>query len=147
MTTLTEMTFKLVGNSPLFSSLDEDVLNRLLSEAPLVTFANGKVVIREGDPGEAMFLIKTGMARVYTTREDQEIELAVLGPGACIGEVATLTGQPRTATVITMQDSELLRFSKRSIDDILEMFPKVKKRLESLVLGRARDTIEKTTRH
>lgn len=147
MTTHPEIGFKLSGHSPLFSSLDEDVLNRLVSEAPLVSFGKGKQILREGDPGEVMYIIKAGMVRVYTTRTDQEVELAVLGAGACIGEVATLTGSPRTATVMAMEASELYRFSKRQIDDVLEQYPKVKKRLESLVVGRARDTIEKITRH
>lgn len=147
MTTHSEIRFKLVGHSPLFSSLDEDVLNSLLNEAPLVSFEEKKLVLREGELGEAMYIIKSGMARVYTTRDDREMELAVLGPGACIGEVATLTGSPRTATVMTMEPSELYHFSKRQIDAVLEEYPKVKTRLESLVLGRARDTIDKITRH
>ena len=140
------MAFKLVGNSPLFNSLEPEVLNRLLDEAPLVTFRDGQLVMREGDPGGAMYIIKQGMARVYTTRGGREIELAVLAEGACIGEVATLTGQPRTATVAAIQDSEMFRFSKRAIDEILDTFPMVKKRLESLILGRARATIDKITR-
>ena len=147
MTTQSEISFKLTGHSPLFSSLDKDVLNRLINEAPLISFDKKKLVIREGDPGEAMYIIKSGMARVYTSRDDQEVELAVLGPGACIGEVATLTGSPRTATVMTMEPCEMFQFSKRQIDAVLEEYPKVKTRLESLVLGRARDTIEKITRH
>ena len=146
MATQSEIGHHLAGHPPLFSSLDRDVLSGLLKEVPLVSFEANKLVLREGDPGEAMFVIKSGMVRVYTAREDREVELAVLGPGACFGEVATLTGRPRTASVVTMEACELYRFSKRQLDEVVKAYPKVKKRLESLVIGRAKDTIDKITR-
>ncbi len=146
MATQSEIGFKLAGNSPLFSSLNQDVLTALVKEVPLVEFEADQIMLREGDPGEAMYIIKSGMARVFTTQGDQEVELAVLGPGACVGEVATLTGSVRTASVMTMEPSELYQFSKRQLDEIVEQYPKVKKRLEALVLGRAEDTIDKITR-
>lgn len=135
-----------VGNSVLFNSLDDEVLQRLAVDASHLTFREGHLVVREGDPGEAMYVITEGQVRVYTTRGGHEIQLNILGPGACFGEVALLTGRPRTATVVTLSPCSVICFTKRQIDNVLEAFPKVKVRLESLVLGRARDTIDKITR-
>jgi CRP-like cAMP-binding protein len=111
-----------------------------------VTFEKGQVVVREGDPGEALYLIRKGQVEVNTTRSGKQIQLATLGPGACFGEVALLSGRPRTATVVAAEACTMLCFHKNKIDEILVEYPKVRKLLESIVLGRARDTIEKITR-
>jgi CRP-like cAMP-binding protein len=135
-----------VTGSHLFKSLDEEGRARLLDGASKVSFGEGQVIVREGDPGEALYLIKQGMVNVHTTRAGQQIQLAKLGPGACFGEVALLSGRPRTATVVAGESSTLLCFHKAQIDETLVAYPKVRKLLESIVLGRAKDTIEKITR-
>ncbi len=119
---------------------------RLLDNASKVMFEKDQVVVREGDPGEALYLIRRGQVRVFTTREGEEIPLAILGPGACFGEVALLSGRPRTATVVATEPCSMLCFPKALIDEILTAYPKVRKLLETVVLGRAKDTIEKITR-
>jgi len=135
-----------VTGSHLFKSLDEEGRARLLEGASLVSFGQGQVVVREGDPGEALYLIKAGKVDVNTTRDGQQLQLATLGPGACFGEVALLSGRPRTATVVASEQCTMLCFHQKQIDEILIAYPKVRKLLESIVLGRAKDTIEKITR-
>lgn len=134
-----------VGGSHLFKSLDDDGLTRLLKGATSVAYRSGQLVVREGDPGEALYLIREGQVRVTTTPDEQEIELAILGPGACFGEVALLTGRPRTATVVTTQSCTMLCFHKAQIDEILQAYPRVRKLLQSVIVGRARSTIDKIT--
>jgi CRP-like cAMP-binding protein len=135
-----------VTGSHLFKSLDEEGRARLLEGASKVSFSQGQVIVREADPGEALYLIKQGTVNVHTTREGQQIQLATLGPGACFGEVALLSGRPRTATVVSAESCMLLCFHKAQIDETLIEYPKVRKLLESIVLGRAKDTIDKITR-
>jgi CRP/FNR family transcriptional regulator, cyclic AMP receptor protein len=135
-----------ITGSHLFKSLDDDGRTRLLDGASRVTFDAGQVVVREGDPGEALYLIRRGQVRVSTTCEGETVPLAILGPGACFGEVALLSGRPRTANVIATEPCTMLCFPRQLIEDILTAYPKVRKLLETVVLGRARDTIEKITR-
>ena len=139
------LNLRAVGGSHLFKSLDDEGLSRLLQGANSVSYRSGQFVVREGDPGEALYLIREGQVRVTTTREGHEVELAILGPGACIGEVALLTGQPRTATVVTLESCTMLCFHKNQIEEILQAYPKVRKLLESVVMGRAKSTIERVT--
>ena len=73
--------------------------------------------------------------------------MATLGRGACFGEVALLTKQPRTATVVAMENCRLLRFNRKEIEEVLDAYPKVKKLLQAIVVGRAKDTIEKLSRN
>lgn len=134
-----------VTGSHLFKSLDEEGRARLMQGATTVQFDADQVVVREGDPGEALYLIRKGMVDVYTTREGERIRLASLGPGACFGEVALLSGRPRTATVVATETCTMLCFYRNQIEETLIAYPKVRKLLESIVLGRAKATIEKIT--
>jgi CRP-like cAMP-binding protein len=135
-----------ITGSHLFKSLDEEGRTRLLQGATRVAFDADQIVVREGDPGEALYLIRRGEVSVFTTRGGEKIELATLGPGACFGEVALLSGRPRTATVVTSEPCTMLCFPKAQIEEILNAYPKVRKLLETVALGRAKDTIEKITR-
>ncbi len=135
-----------VTGSHLFKSLDDEGRARLLRGSTSVTFGAGQVIVREGDPGEALYLIQTGKVHVSTSRSGKKIHLATLGPGACFGEVALLSGHPRTATVMTTEPSAMLCFSKQEIEEVLSAYPKIRKLLETIVLGRAKDTIEKITK-
>src|SRR5512137_2856712 len=90
-----------VTGSHLFKSLDQEGRTRLMRGATTVTYGPQQVVVREGDPGEALYLIRSGQVRVYTTQNGVDVPLAILGAGACFGEVALLSGRPRTATVET----------------------------------------------
>jgi CRP-like cAMP-binding protein len=135
-----------VTGSHLFKTLDQEGRARLMRGATTVTYGAGQVVVREGDPGEALYLIRSGQVRVYTMQNGVEVPLATLGAGACFGEVALLSGRPRTATVETEEPCTMLCFPRPHIEEILNAYPKVRKLLETVVIGRARDTIEKITR-
>lgn len=137
----------LISNSHLFKSLDPEGRVRALQESSLHTFSKGTVILREGEPGDEFYLIASGTVRVDTTRTDDEhpVELATLGRGAFFGEVSVLTGRPRTATVTAIEEVLVVVFSRDLVERLLEAYPKVRKLLDAVVLGRARDTIEKIT--
>lgn len=144
--TTEDSTLAAICDSHLFKSLDDDGRRQLLDTATTVGFEAEQVIVREGDPGEALYIIKSGTVKVTTTRADQDVPLARLGRGACFGEVALLSGRPRTATVVAAEDCTLLCFHRHAIEAVLNAYPKVRKLLETVVRGRARDTIEKITR-
>jgi len=127
----------------LFKFMDDAGRERLLEAATFVSYAPHQIIMREGDPGEALYMIQQGDVRVYTVRDGEEIELAMLGAGACFGEVALLTAEPRTATVMTRTECTLICFPKNQIAEILDAYPKVKKLLLSVIRGRAQGTIDK----
>lgn len=134
-----------IDDSHLFRSLDQAGRQKLLDASSVAHFAAGKVIVREGEPGRALFLVKEGRVRITMLMDGETIELSCLGRGGCFGEVAVLSGRPRTATVVADEDCTLLRFSREAVEEVLAEYPKVRKLLESLVKGRARDTIEKIT--
>jgi CRP/FNR family transcriptional regulator, cyclic AMP receptor protein len=136
-----------IADSHLFKSLSTEGRERLWVGATTVEIEEGQIVVREGEPGEALFIVKSGQVRVHTVQAGGEVVLATLGRGACFGEVALLTKQPRTATVVAMENCRLLRFNRKEIEEVLDAYPKVKKLLQAIVVGRAKDTIEKLSRN
>lgn len=136
----------LIESSHLFKSLDGPGRESVLASGELVRFDAGTVILFEGEQGDSFYLLKKGSVWVSTRRGGKDVRLATLTRGAFFGEVAVLSGQPRTATVTAAEPVEAIRFDKDKIDEILAQYPKVRRLLEAVVLGRARDTIEKLTR-
>jgi len=130
---------KIVDVSHLFKSLDEDGRRRVLMSGFVCSYNAGDMVLKEGDPGDTMYLVLGGTARVSTGK----VHLAELTRGACLGEVSVLTGGVRTATVTAVTELDLVAFEAHRIERVLEDYPKVRELLESIVEGRARQTVEK----
>lgn len=133
----------IVNRSHLFKSLDEPGRQHLLESGFVMRFDPDDVVLREGDPGDTMYLVMEGTVRVETQAPNGTLQLAELGRGACVGEVSVLTGSPRTATVTAVTPVTAVTFARHRIQRILDEHPKVKALLDTLIEARARDTVEK----
>lgn len=140
---LLEEMARIVATSHLFKSLDDAGRARVLESGWVATFAAGDELIRQGEPGDTMYLVLEGTVRVQTQSGTGTVQLADLGRGACVGEVSVLTGGPRTATVTALTDVSAVAFQRHRIERVLVDYPKVRQLLETLVEGRARDTVEK----
>jgi CRP/FNR family cyclic AMP-dependent transcriptional regulator len=133
-----------IERSHLFKGLEKEDLKALYAAGKLVKFEAGAKVVREGDPGDEMYVIMTGSVRVITGPEMTPVELAQLKRGAFFGEVSVLTGRPRTATVVAIDDVELIAFGKLVLEPILRKYPRVRKLMQVVVEGRVRTAIEKS---
>jgi CRP-like cAMP-binding protein len=78
----------------------------------------GQVLFREGEPGDALYVIAEGEVSVQAEGPPR-VEMARLGPSSFIGEVALMTDQPRSATVTALVDSELLRIDRHTLARVL----------------------------
>ena len=104
--------------TPLFAGLSQDALESLVSELQLVQLSANEVLFHEGDPGDALYVIVEGEVAVQAEGPPR-VEMARLGPGAFIGEVALMTDQPRSATVMSIADAELLRIDRATLKRVL----------------------------
>jgi len=93
-------------------------LQTLVEHLSLVTLEPDEHLFREGDPGEALYVIVEGEVAVQAEGPPR-VEMSRLGPGAFMGEVALLTDQPHTATVTAVQPSELLRIDRITLSHVL----------------------------
>jgi len=137
--------FEVLKSVPLLRRVSEADLRAL---APLVrerSHPRGSVILSQGDPGEALFLIRSGQVKVTVVAEDgREVILSVLGPGSFFGEMALVDDEPRSAHVIAMEDSALLQLRREDFRARLRSAPELAISLLSELsrrLRRADDTI------
>ena len=134
---------KLDAENKLFADLSRDEFKQIVSKLNLRHYDKGAVVVKEGDPGDSIFVVVRGEVRVLTqTPAKKEILLANLGEGEFFGEIALLTGKPRTATIITNAKSELLELTKDDYEKLISKYPNVKKVVEEFHLKRTYKTVE-----
>ncbi|HVW31894.1 MAG TPA: 1-acyl-sn-glycerol-3-phosphate acyltransferase, partial [Acidimicrobiia bacterium] len=106
---------------PFFRNLPVEALEAVAAELEPQRFERGDIVFREGDPGEAMYLVASGQVEVLAGAE--AAPLAALGPGSFVGELALLLGEPRSATLRVVADSELWALRRRDLDELLTEHP------------------------
>src|SRR4051812_17028145 len=95
----------------IFAAMDDSHLERFLKYmevAPVRQFAE---IVKQGEPGDAMYLVLEGEVRVRLIIAGKESVLAALGPGDFFGEIALFDNGPRSADVVANQDSTLLKIS------------------------------------
>lgn len=80
----------------------------------------GQIVIKEGDYSQQGYLIQSGEVQVYITKDGQEVELARLSAGQIVGEMAFIFDGPRTASVRTLMDCNLIVISRIQFQDKLK---------------------------
>jgi CRP-like cAMP-binding protein len=81
------------------------------------------VVVRQGEPGDAMFLILSGELRARTMIGERETILTTFGPGDFFGEMSLFDKGPRSADVVTNMDSTVLRLSAAALDRLTREMP------------------------
>ena len=84
------------------------------------------VVFKRGDPGDSFWVVLSGKVRVFRS-DDQgvEITLSELGPGQSFGEVALLTGEVRSASVESVEETQALVLTKEQFEQVLKSHPEV----------------------
>jgi small-conductance mechanosensitive channel/CRP-like cAMP-binding protein len=119
------------------TSLDAGQVRRLATDNPERLFAAGEQVVRQGAPGDSMFVILAGRVEVTACEGDlPAVRLAVLGPGDFFGEMSLMTGAPRVATVTTLEETRLLEVCKTSFGRILEAKPSLVEEIGSALRER-----------
>jgi CRP-like cAMP-binding protein len=101
---------------PLFSHLGQDAFLHVLGSLRLKRFADGEAIIREGEPGDAFFMLADGIVAVTKQINGEERPLAHLAEGAVFGEMALVSNAPRTATVTARGEVALLSLSRGDLE-------------------------------
>ena len=120
-----ERLLRAVRGIDLFAPLRDDELRTVAGRLKPQHYAAGEKVIEEGAAGDSFFLIDRGEVRVLRRMGGAPREIARLGEGECFGEMAMLTGQRRSATVVAATDVDLLAIDKAAFQDVLAANPDV----------------------
>lgn len=133
----------LLATSSLFSSLPAEGRKKLLSKFVLEEYPAGAIILKEGTSGDSLFIIKKGVAEVYTQdQKGRPVSLAKLKEGDFFGEIALITGRPRTASVKAVEAMELVCLPKKDFIEIIQSCPEIKKVLKETLLLRLEDKLK-----
>jgi CRP/FNR family cyclic AMP-dependent transcriptional regulator len=123
---MTAQTADFLTSVPMFSGLQRDELLKFAELTRERTYPKGSVILFQGDPGDSLYVLRQGRAKVVLIGEDgREVILGVLEPGAHFGELALIDDQPRSAHVIAMEDSQLLILRREDFRRRVEANPSV----------------------
>jgi tetratricopeptide (TPR) repeat protein len=127
----------------LLETLPEEDMNFYMKKALSQTFDPEQTVIEEGDTSNSIYFIDSGRAKVVANILGKKLELAVLLAGDIFGEVAFITGRPRTASVIAVDTLTVFEFNEILLDEIFMKYPQVLEKIHVFYESRVQDTIAK----
>jgi NTE family protein len=128
---------RLVEENRVLGALDADARAQLRAALEPVAVPGGTVLIHEGDPADCLYLVAAGRLRVVTTDDDgDEVQLAEIGRGDLVGEMALITNRPRTATVQVLRDTHLLRLSTSAFTQLVSNHPESARRISTEMVDR-----------
>lgn len=128
---------KMVRKIKLFSSMQMDLLEKILAWVSLYSFKKGENICRQGGTGDSYFVIYEGAVTVTVKKWFfLSRRLAVLGPGDCFGEMALLRQAPRNATVMCKEDTRVFMLLAEHFHDALAGNPDFAEEVRKLALER-----------
>jgi type IV pilus assembly protein PilB len=127
--------------SNLFSELSDEDLVHVAARLRQKIFPAKTIIVKEGGPGDSMFIIKTGEVQVRRREDGSGVDrfITTLRDGDCFGEIGLLTGRPRAATVATLLTTEVYMLGHDDIQGLMRESPSI-----ALSIGRLINRIEDT---
>lgn len=106
--------------TPMFGDLDESGLAQIVHIMQVQKVRAGQLLFREGQPGDAWYVVYEGGVEVFKDDVDGERVVATLGPRSCVGEMALLDGSSRSASVRVTAPTTVLRFPRAEFAKLLQ---------------------------
>src|SRR5512135_863090 len=122
----------------LFSALSIEDCQQVVKRMKRRDFPPNQVIVREGQPGNSMFFITSGLVEVRKKDPNTGIDflLSEMGPGQNFGEMSLLTGKPRTATVTAVQPTTCAVLEQPDFQNVLLQYPKIGLALTTILAER-----------
>jgi len=116
----------MLRNVSLFSGLPEESVKAVSALATTRTYPKNTIIISEGDDSDSLYAVLSGKVKVYLSDDEgKEIIINIHGPGDYFGEMALLDDKPRSASVMTLEESKLAVLSKTAFEDCLSKNPQI----------------------
>jgi len=140
-------TIALLRSVDVFDTLSEEQLARVAEVAVPRSYGAGEAVFREGDEGSTCYMVRVGKVRAIRGHPDgRTITLANFGPGDIFGELAMFDDEPRSATVETLEETELVAILGGDMRRLMREHPDIPVRLIASLAERLRATNERLAR-
>lgn len=109
----------------LFEPMSDEVLSSIEPLLDWFGIAAGTLLFREGDPAPDAYVVVSGRLGVFVAAEGELIPVAQISPGEIVGEMSLISGEPRSATVIALRDSEVVRVPREAVAQLMDANPQV----------------------
>ena len=130
-----------LASLPFLAGVGEETLLAVARRLMPLDKKEGEIIVQAGQSPEGLFIVESGQVHLLSSEEGGDF--AELGPGETFGEMAVLTGKPRTASVEAAEQVTTISFKKDDLEPILLKYPKVRKLMQAMMNARAEDAIEK----
>jgi len=120
----------------IFAPLSAEETRMLAEAATSHVFAPGETVIRAGDEGSSMFVLHKGRVSVQVSDRGRPRTVATLSEGAFFGEMALFTGEPRTANIVAIEETEVLEIGHEAMKQVFETNPDLVESLSHIIAER-----------
>jgi CRP-like cAMP-binding protein len=128
-----------LGRTVLFGGLDQDELRRLAGIARETNLSAGTALFEQGDESDGLFVVASGIVRIYLTAEDgREATINLLEEGEVIGEIAILDGLPRSAGAAALTDAKLIFVPTVPFCDLIDNSTKLSRQIILMLCDRLR---------
>ena len=132
--------FERLSAIEIFEPLSDEETMQLARQTSRRVFAPGEIIIRAGEEGETMFVINRGSVKIQlpvaSDGNGQSTTLATLHEGRFFGEMALLTGEPRSATVVAVEESEVFEIGHNAVKSLFEVNPYLAESLSEAIAER-----------
>jgi CRP-like cAMP-binding protein len=142
-----EDTVGLLRRVPVFSTLADEELARVAEVAVPRGYAQGAIVFREGDESNTCYVVRSGRTRAVREHSDgRSITLANFGPGDIFGELAMFDNERRSATIETLEPTEVTAILGGDMRRLMREHPEIAVKLLASLAARLRETNERLAR-
>lgn len=124
----------LLKKTQLFSQLSDEQLKSLASDSNEVLLPAGMTLYRQDDPGDSLFVVKSGVMDVLMRAADgREHDVGDVDPGQSFGELSAMTGQPRPATLRAQSDVVCVEIGRDQLNELFKQVPAVMEAMSNVV--------------
>ena len=117
-------TTEMLAGIPLFSLLDDSERTVLAERIDAVRFEAGEILFERGDPGESMYVVRSGRVEIFITNDTgHTVMLEQPGPGEFFGETSLLDGGPRTASARAVEGTDALVVDREDLFELFHLCP------------------------
>ncbi|HMT09812.1 MAG TPA: mechanosensitive ion channel family protein [Pyrinomonadaceae bacterium] len=125
-----------LSNVPIFDPLSEEEIALLAEKVKKRVYAPGELIVRSGTEGSSMFIIDRGKVAIQIYDNGNKIKVNELGESDFFGEMSLLTGEPRTADVVALVETEVMQIRRNSLKPVLEANPLLAQSITDIVAER-----------
>ncbi|SDR83839.1 patatin-like phospholipase family protein [Bradyrhizobium canariense] len=121
-----------------FSTDDADLIDNIQSEAEFIDLPSGGLLFLQGDHSDDVYFLLSGRLRAYTEIGGERITFGEIGRGETVGELALFTGEPRSASIVALRDSSLVKVTRRLVERALAKSPQIALQMTRTIIERFR---------